>query len=234
MRAVFADCHVGRRPGDEGPFLDALRAARDRGARHVTLLGDVFHFFIAHPNFETPAVRRFLETVEDLARANVPVTYVEGNRDFFVKGSYAERYFADVVDEETFQAGPRRFLATHGDLLNDRDYPYRFWRFLSKNAVSRVAAGLVPRRLGQRLVWDVEARLHKTNFKHKSALPFETIRKFARRRFASGIDVLLLGHFHKAWAEDLGPHRIEILPAFVEERRWLEIADDGQTRLTSL
>ena len=66
VRAVFADCHVGRRPGDEGPFLKALETARDRGARAITLLGDIFHFFIAHPKFETPAIARFLEVARGL------------------------------------------------------------------------------------------------------------------------------------------------------------------------
>jgi hypothetical protein len=28
--------------------------------------------------------------------------------------------------------------------------------------------------------------------------------------------------------------RVEILPAFVEERRWMEIGDDGATRLVGL
>jgi UDP-2,3-diacylglucosamine hydrolase len=234
MRAVFADCHVGRSPGDERPFLEALEAARRRGAQAITLLGDVFHFFIAHPKFETPAVRAFLNEVERLAGEGVPVTYVEGNRDFFLRGSYAERYFRGVVSEELFQAGPRRFLATHGDLLNDRDYPYRFWRFLSKNRVSRAAVGLVPRGPANRFVWGVEARLYRTNFKHKTRLPFETIRAFARRRFREGVDVLLLGHFHRSWSEEVDGGRVEILPAFVEERRWLEIGDDGQTRLVAL
>src|SRR5262245_15713212 len=220
MRAVFADCHVGRRPGDEGPFLQALDEVRRRGAKTITLLGDVFHFFIALPKFETPAVEKFLEKAEDLGRSGVAITYVEGNRDFFLRGSYAEHFFARVVDQETFQEGPRRFLATHGDLLNDRDHAYRFWRFLSKNRLSRAAAGLVPRTVGQRLVRDVEARLYRTNFKHKSQLPFEMIRAFARRRFGEGIDVVLLGHFHRSWSEEIGGGRIEILPAFVEERRW--------------
>ena len=231
MRAVFADCHVGRRPGDEGPFFDALDAARRHGVGAITLLGDTFHYFIARRNFETPAIREFLRRAETLKNAGVAVTYVEGNRDFFLRGSYAEKYFGRVCDEETFQAGPRRFFATHGDRLNDRDYPYRFWRFLSKNPVSRAAAGLVPRGIANRFVRSVEARLDRSNFKHKSRLPLEKIREFARRRIAEGSDVVLLGHFHKSWADDLGPGRVEILPAFVDEKRWMEIGDDGQTRL---
>jgi UDP-2,3-diacylglucosamine hydrolase len=234
MRAVFADCHVGRRPGDEGPFLEGIESARERGARAITLLGDTFHYFIAHRKFETPAIAKFLAASERLAAAGVAVTYVEGNRDFFVRGSYAEKSFRSVVDEETFEEGGKRFLLTHGDLLNEADWPYRFWRLLSKNPVSRAAIGLVPERAANRLVWKVEKRLYRSNFKHKTRLPVEMIRKFAARRFAEGFDVLLLGHFHKPWTEAVGSGRVEILPAFVETRQWMEIDDKGGNRLVSL
>ena len=234
MRAVFADCHVGRRPDDDAPFLQALDEAARRGARSITLLGDIFHFFIAHPKFETPAIRRFLESVERLGRAGVSMTYVEGNRDFFLRGSYVEPYFREVVDEETFIEGGRRFLATHGDLLNERDIPYRFWRALSKNPVSRLSIHVIPKSVGNRLVWKTEARLYRSNFKHKTRLPVEMIRGFAERRFREGYDVLLLGHFHKSWSESVASGRVEILPAFVDERRWMEIDDRGETRLVGL
>ena len=225
---------MGRRPGDEGPFLDALAAAQKRGARAITMLGDIFHYFIAHPKLETPAIARFLEAARGLKRAGVAVTYVEGNRDFFVRGSYAESAFGSVVDEEIFEAGGRRFLATHGDRLNERDLPYRFWRFMSKNAVSRAALDFVPKSLANVFVRKVEARLYTSNFKHKTRLPVEMIRAFAGPRFRGGVDVLLLGHFHKSWTDDFEGGRVEILPAFVDERKWMEIADDGTTSLVSL
>lgn len=234
MRAVFADCHVGRRPGDEGAFLEALDRAATGGAKAISLLGDVFHYFIAHPKFETPAILRFLEKVRELSRRNVPVTYVEGNREFFLRGSYVEHYFQKVCDEETFEEGGRRFFLTHGDLLNEKDIPYRFWRALSKNPLSRASIALIPRRSANELVSRVEARLYRSNFKHKTRLPVEMIREFAARRFREGFDVLLLGHFHRSWTETVDGGRVEILPAFVEERRWMEIGDDGATRLVGL
>src|SRR5205085_3233027 len=126
-----------------------------------------------HPKFETPAIARFLDTVRRLRSSGVRVTYVEGNRDFFLRGSYVEPLFDSVCDEQAFEEGGRRFLATHGDLLNERDRPYRFWRFLSKNALSRAALRFVPKEAGNRLVWKVEARLYRSNFKHKSRLPIE-------------------------------------------------------------
>lgn len=234
MRAVFADCHVGRQPNDEGPFLAALEETAGRGAKAISLLGDIFHFFIAHPNFETPAIARFLEAVDRLRNRGLAVTYVEGNRDFFLRGSYVEGHFRRVCDEETFDLGGHRFLLTHGDLLNEKDIPYRFWRALSKNPISRAALHVIPKKAGSRFVWKVEARLDRSNFKHKTRLPVEMIRAFAQKRFRDGFDVLLLGHFHRSWAERVGPGRVEILPAFVEERRWMEIEDDGSTKLVAL
>jgi len=234
MRAVFADCHVGRRPDDEGPFLAGLDEAARRGATSISLLGDIFHFFIAHPKFETPTVRRFLLKVEQLKGQGIPVTYVEGNRDFFLRGSYVEKLFRDVTDEESFEEGGRRFLLTHGDRINEADIPYRFWRLLSKNPVSRFALNFVPKEAGNRLVWKTEARLYRSNFKHKQRLPVEMIRRYAESRFRRGYDVLLLGHFHKSWTEQMEGGRVEILPAFVDERKWMEIGEDGQTRLVAL
>lgn len=234
VRAVFADCHVGRRPGDEGPFLQALEQTARRGAREISLLGDIFHFFIAHRKFETPAIAAFLQDVDRLRERGVAVTYVEGNRDFFLRRSYVEHHFRQVVDEETFEQGGRRFLLTHGDLLNERDIPYRFWRVLSKNPVSHAALDWIPKKIGNRFVWKVESWLYHSNFKHKTRLPVEMIRSFAERRLRQGFDVLLLGHFHKSWAQDVDGGRVEILPAFVEEHRWMEILDDGSTTLVSL
>ena len=186
MRAVFADCHVGRRPDDDGPFLQALEEAAGRGVRAISLLGDIFHFFIAHPKFETPAIARFLEAVDRLRAAGVAITYVEGNRDFFLRGSYVESRFRQVCDEETFVEGGRRFLLTHGDLLNEEDRPYRLWRAISKNPISRVAIAFLPRKAANRFVWKVEARLYRSNFKHKTRLPVEMIRSFAARRSRPG------------------------------------------------
>jgi UDP-2,3-diacylglucosamine hydrolase len=234
MRAVFADCHVGRRPDDEGPFLAALEEAAGRGARAISLLGDIFHFFIAHPKFETPAITRFLAAVDRLRAAGIPVTYVEGNRDFFLRGSYVESRFQEVCDEQTFQEGGRRFLLTHGDLLNDEDRPYRLWRAISKNRISRASIDFLPRNAANRFVWKVEERLYRSNFKHKTRLPVEMIREFAARRFREGFDVLLLGHFHRSWSETVNGGRVEILPAFVDERKWMEVLEDGTTRLVGL
>jgi len=232
MIAVLADSHLGQTPDGLDEFLRALE--RIRGARALYLLGDAFQYLIGDAKFASPTLDRFLAAVRVLRAAGVPVFYVEGNRDFYLRGSYLEREFDSIGPEAAFSAGGSRFLLVHGDGLNSRDWPYRFWRFASKNPVARAALRLVPRNAANRFVAATEKRLRESNFKHKSRLPVEMIRAYASRRLRAGYDVLLLGHFHESWREEVAGGSVEIVPPFLEERRWMEIDDDGSRRLVSL
>src|SRR5207248_9301183 len=79
----------------------------------------------------------------------------------------------------------RKFLIVHGDMINDHDYPYRFWRFASKNAVSRLGLKIVPRRTARSFVDGVEKRLARSNFKHKSTLDRKSTRLNSSHRTIS-------------------------------------------------
>lgn len=229
MIAVLADSHLGPSEGDVAPFLRALDQIRSREATALYLLGDVFHYLVADPKFSTPGLTAFLRGVRAFRDAGGRVIYVEGNRDFFLRGSYLEHEFDSVGERATFRAGARSFFLTHGDTINARDWPYRFWRFASKNRLSWAVMKLLPRSFANRFVGSMERRLADTNFRHKSRLPVELIGRFARRRFAEGHDVVLLGHFHESWRAELPGGSAEIVPPFLEERSWLEIDEAGTT-----
>ena len=101
------------------------------------LLGDLFQAWVGLPSFETPEVAAIVRALLDLRRRGLRVDYVEGNRDFFLAGSPYADAFDRVVLETAFTVGGRRYLAVHGDGLNDRDWKYRFWRRVSKSAPVR-------------------------------------------------------------------------------------------------
>lgn len=234
MIAVLADSHLGQGSSDLPPFCEALSQARRRGATAVYLLGDIFQYLIGDRKFSSPLLVGFLEAIRELRRAGAKVVYVEGNRDFYLRGSYLEPEFDAIRPEAQFEAGGRKFFLAHGDGINERDWPYRFWRFVSKNPMARAALRLVPGSSARRIVSKTERRLRESNFKHKSQLPVDSIRAFARKRFARGADVVLLGHFHEAWREEMPGGEVRIVPPFLEERRWLEIDDRGAVATAAL
>jgi UDP-2,3-diacylglucosamine pyrophosphatase LpxH len=221
--ALIADAHVSGPGGPAGPLVEQLRALPSQGCRRLILMGDLFQAWVGFPSFETPDIAAVVGALRDLRRLGIEIDYVEGNRDFFLAGSIYADAFDRVVLETSFTAGGRRYLAVHGDGLNDRDWKYRFWRRVSKSAPVRFALGHIPRKLARQAVDSTEQRLSQTNFKHRAELPEDAIRRYAARRLAEGYDVLLLGHFHEPRVWTVAGGEVRLLDAWFRSREveWL-------------
>ncbi len=217
--AVITDCHLGGPGGEATPLIEQLRALPEQGCRRLILLGDVFHVWVGVRRFETPEVAAVVPELQRLREAGLRVEYVEGNRDFFLQGSPYAQAFDRIATEIPFSTGGVRYLAVHGDGLNDSDWKYRFWRRLSKSWMSRTLVTRIPRRLAQRTIHSTEARLAKSNFKHKAQVPEAVIRRYARERLTEGHDVLLLGHFHEPHQWQVEGGEVRLLDAWFRSRR---------------
>lgn len=213
---VFGDSHIGLSDGSETQvisWLDRLQAMRPAA---LYMNGDLFHYLIAHPKFFTPAIGKVFDRLRELRDGGIRVHYVEGNRDFFLPRSFVEEAVTDVALEYAITAGPRRYLIVHGDLINDRDLPYRFWRSASKNPLSKLAINLIPRGAARNFVHRVETRLAGTNFKHKSRLPLDLVEAYGRKRSPEGFTDVVLGHFHKRVEIAAGSAKVTILPPWFD------------------
>ena len=222
---VIGDSHIGLTDGSERPILawiDRLAVLRPRA---LYLNGDLFHYLIADPKFYTAAVEKVFARLRDLRDAGVPVYYVEGNRDFFLHGSFAEQAVSRVALEFPIQAGGQMFLIVHGDMINDRDLPYRFWRRVSKNAISKFSLRFIPKRAARRFVDGVEARLSRTNFKHKSRLPVDLMEAYGRKRARDGVTHVVFGHFHHKLVLP-GETTVTVLPPWYETGEAMVINPD--------
>ena len=213
---VIGDSHIGLTPGSEGPIVAWLGRLAALKPKSLYLNGDLFHYLIAHPKFYTPAVGAVFDAFRRVRDAGIDIHYIEGNRDFFIRGSFVEESVTDISDEFVFTAGDKKFLVVHGDRINDRDYPYRFWRFASKNPVSKFALKLIPKRTARNFVDNVEKRLAKTNFKHKSRLPLEQMERYARNRYGEGFTNIVFGHFHEKLVLPAGEATVTVVPPWYE------------------
>ncbi len=221
--ACLADAHVGGPGGAAGPLVEQLAALPASGCGRLLLLGDLFQAWVGHRHFETADIAAVVAALRALRLRGLRLDYVEGNRDFFLAQSAYADAFDSVADEVAFESGGVRYLAVHGDGLVDEDWQYRFWRRLSKSALSRALAGRLPAPLARRLVHSTERRLSRTNFRHRHLLPEAAIRRYAERRLAEGHDVLLLGHFHEERTWRVAGGEVRLLAAWFKTRRieWL-------------
>jgi UDP-2,3-diacylglucosamine hydrolase len=213
---VIGDSHIGLADGSEKPVVDWLARAAARRPKALYLNGDLFHYLIAHPKFYTASVDKVFAAFRRFRDGGIPIHYVEGNRDFFLKGSFVEDSVTDIALEYAVSAGPRRYLIVHGDRINDRDWPYRFWRRASKNPLSKLGLNLIPQRTARKFVDSVEKRLARSNFKHKSRLPTELMGKYALKRQRDGFTDVVFGHFHEKLVMPVDGSRVTILPPWYE------------------
>lgn len=227
MIYVIGDSHIGLSDGSEtriNAWLDRLAPLKPKA---LYLNGDLFHYLIAHRNFRTAAVERVFDKFRELRDAGTAIHYVEGNRDFFLKGSFVEDSVTDVAVEYAVSAGPRKFLITHGDMINDRDWKYRFWRRASKNPATRLAVTMIPKKTARKFVDGVEKRLARSNFKHKTRLPLELMKAYGDKRSAEGFTDVVFGHFHSKLVLPATRSTINVLPAWYESGEAMRI--DPQT-----
>jgi UDP-2,3-diacylglucosamine hydrolase len=212
---VIGDSHIGLSDGSETPILSWLDRMAALRPRALYLNGDLFHYLIADPKFYTSSVANVFARFRALRDSGIAIHYVEGNRDFFLHGSFAEEAVTDVALEFAITAGDRKYLIVHGDMINDRDIPYRFWRWASKNAMSKFALNFIPRKVARGFVDRIENRLSDSNFKHKYQLPIERMKAYGRTRGAEGFTHIVFGHFHeKLVLEDATT--VTVLPAWYE------------------
>lgn len=214
---VIGDSHIGLADGNEKPISEWLDRLARLKPKALYLNGDLFHYLIPHRKFSTPSVEKVFRKFREVVDSGVPIHYVEGNRDFFLKGSFVEKAVTDVRTEYEVCAGNEKYLIVHGDMINDRDWQYRFWRRASKNPVMKLALELVPERIARKLVDDVEKGLAKSNFKHKTRLPVQLMDAYGKNRGREGFTHVVFGHFHhKLVRPNEGGATIAILPAWYE------------------
>jgi UDP-2,3-diacylglucosamine pyrophosphatase LpxH len=162
--------------------------------------------------------------------------YVEGNRDFGIsrfQGAVFQRVEPRFLQKDW---GGKRIHAEHGDLINESDRQYRLWRRISKNRFSYFLLAHLPAFVTLRLAIKLEQGMRNTNQRHKMHYPDQSVEKFSAALFHSGVDVIVVGHFH---TEKCVPVYLEnrnvlfySLPGWEQGFRYLVIPSSGAPYFT--
>ena len=229
---LLGDAHLREVDSELEPFLLFLRQASSR-AGALYLLGDLFDLWVGAEAFLSESHRRVVEALRLLRAEGMDLVYVEGNRDYRLRGMYGTDPFREVVETGyNFRFGVRRIHLAHGDLVNREDRPYHLWRRVAKGPWLLGAFNLLPRAGARALARRMERGIARTNRKHRIHFPDEQCRSFAEQLQAEGADTLVLGHFHQETRRtyERGGKKIDvfILPSWRDARRYLRIHEDGR------
>lgn len=195
MIVFVSDVHL--KPDDAGqrkPFLDFLEEQRAR-ARELYLLGDIFDFWIGPRHLRAPDFRDALEGIRACVRAGVRVSFVPGNRDYFVEERFEAATGVRLAgDSVSLQLGGRRVLAAHGDFVYNRNPKYAAYRRLMRFRALREFYLAVPEFVSR----GIARGFRKVSVRTTPAVRWtrEALLADARREFRRGVDVLVVGHIH--------------------------------------
>jgi UDP-2,3-diacylglucosamine hydrolase len=231
-RAIFlADAHLNQDDINSRYFL----ALADRAAAEkvpLFLLGDVFDLWFGNPGLTFTFQKSIVEQLRRLRGEGLPIYYVEGNRDFYLKRDHEGTTF-DVVSEGEMRAvvGEKRLYLSHGDTVNRADFVYRFWKGISKSRLANEAVAHLPPSIVLPMADRIERNLKRSNRRYKRSFPEREARDFSLRLFGEGIDFVVLGHFHqeKLMRFSLGKATkvLAVLPSWKVQWRYFYLTAEG-------
>ena len=230
-KAVFvADSHLARKDEAVAELIDYLKRHLV-GATSLYLLGDVFHYAVGLRPFRCDATDQFLSFLDSLASSGVAVTYVGGNRDYFLADFLKGRTLTHTEDSIDVELFGRRLHLVHGDRINPEDRQYLAWRRFSRSLPVKWGASLLPRSAAARLGDRLESGLARTNASMRIRFPEEACRRYAARKVDEGADLILMGHFHDARslpiATETGSGELHVIPDWMSQRTHSELSPDG-------
>ncbi len=230
MGCVFiADAHLTHIDEYTLSFISLLRKAWQEGVE-LFLLGDIFDLWFGEKKLTYPVQEKVIGEIADLAGKGLKISYIEGNRDFFIAGSWASSHFTRVSSSHlVLSLGSERIFLTHGDAVNREDRYYRFWKWLSKNRIVYRIFSLIPGKIALKFATKTEKTLKQTNRKFRYTFPEEAGISFARKKFTEGFHKVIIGHFHHEMIIPVEEANALIcLPMWREKKRYYYVKEDGE------
>ncbi len=225
----LSDAHLGaestEREAARSARLHALLESLPGRASQLFIVGDLFDFWF---EYRTAIPRRLFPTLavlDRLRRAGLPITYLNGNHDFYLGSFLRETLDIRTVDGAvTVAEQGRRLWLHHGDGLVGGDSGYKLLRGILRHPASIGAYGWLHPDLGIPLALQVSG-LSRHSREDRPPATDRLWREIAEPRFREGFDGVLIGHFHQAVDRREDGRQFVILGDWIEHFTYAELAD---------
>lgn len=207
-------------------FLDCYKGKVDA----LFIVGDLFDFWVGLPTVVFSNYVPLLSKLLEWKECGSKIFYTEGNHDFNL-GEYFTHELATIVNphELTLQINGKHYYITHGDLVHKGNYQYRALRFILRSRVLRVLFHITP----PFFIWKLSQAASRKSRNNRDKLYLfnrEMIKNYALTQWKSGIDIVVLAHFHKEFIEEVvingRTHIVTCLGDWEYERSYLTVNKD--------
>ena len=234
MPSVFvicADCHIRAGESFKIEAITHIIEGLSRG-EVLVIAGDFCDALVGKSELLWDWQKELLDIFRKAFAEGKRVIYVEGNRDFFLE-YFKGKYFVDV-QKEYCCLHEGSVVVVHGDLINRKDWKYRWWRGLVKSKlVFRAATRLIPDTWLIRIIFWLEKRMRALNQRFKDHIPLAMIRDFVAGIVPKPL-IVVSGHFHSFIQESVNGILFISLPSWDEYPNVLRVMLDKESILYKL
>lgn len=209
MRVFFlSDVHLGL--GDraaervkEDRLLSFLQTILPQ-AGELCILGDLFDFWFEYRTVIPRGYHRTLTALQAFTDRGIPVHYVAGNHDFWMRDFFTTELGVKLYLEpcQLTLDGKRVFLH-HGDGLATRDLGYRMIKPVLRNPLAIWLYRWLHPDIGVRLARG-SSRTSRNYTSNKDFGEEEGLLEFAANKIAEGNDIVVMGHRHHPQCAQIG------------------------------
>ena len=172
--------------------------------QQLFILGDLFDFWFEYRTVIPKGFHRTLAALQQFTDRNIPVHYLTGNHDFWMRDFFSEELGISIHREpfETRIDGKRVFLH-HGDGLAQKDVGYRMIKPILRNKMSIWLYKWIHPDIGV----PIAKGSSRSSRKHTGQKDFgeeDGMIRFAEGKIEQGVDVVVMGHRHKPASVNIG------------------------------
>ena len=225
----FGDAHLGADPPEqeearEARLIDFLESLPGRAASLV-IIGDLFDFWFEYRSAIPRRHFRTLRALQTVTEAGIPVTYLNGNHDFWLGRFLAEEIGVHPHEGAlALELQGRKIWVHHGDGLVGGDLGYRVLKRVIRHPVSIALYRLLHPDLGIPLA----ARVSRWSRRSREDRPVPLARiwaEIAAPQFAKGFDAVIIGHFHEPMERREAGRELFVLGDWISRFSYLELVD---------
>tara|TARA_B110000438_G_C15775230_1_gene633751 strand:- start:235 stop:1002 length:768 start_codon:yes stop_codon:yes gene_type:complete len=166
---------------------------------NVILGGDFFDYWFEYNNVIPSGYESILHALKELTSLGIQVHLVLGNHDYWDFG-YLNKTTGLIIHKKnlTFMFNNEKILLTHGDGLLKKDYGYKVLKKIIRSRLFIFLFKLLPPNLTCRIATKISKSSSNYNHHDNNVNTIKhDIQHYAIKKWASGYDAILVGHYHQ-------------------------------------
>ena len=173
---------------------------------HLYIVGDLFDFWFEYRHVVPNQYFQLLFRIHKLIENNIPVHFLPGNHDSWIRNFFAKQLQIMVHPEIfTTEIQSKKVLLFHGDGISKQDTGYRILKKIFRNPINIFLYRLLHPDVGIPLAkfMSMGSRKHTAGKEFDDEQDFLN---FAIEQFDHGIDYVIVGHSHKPLYKKIENH----------------------------